>query len=207
MKFRNTAIVLIVLAALAGYVYYAELSPSATPTPTAEIKLLDLNPDEVTGLQIGDAISRTVARKDNNIWQMDEPTKEEADSTRLNNLVAQFAKLKATRALTETPTNLAPFGLLTGTLTLTLQLKDNRSEVIRFGQSTLSGATVYTQRAGDPKVYLVSTTALADASRLLSAPPKKPTPTPTATPVPPTNTPAPTPLTTETPAPTGTPKP
>ncbi len=211
MKFRNTILALIVLAAVAGYVYFVELSPSATPTPTAvpELKMLDLNADDVTSIQVSNPLSRTVARRDQAIWQMDEPTKEEADTARLNNLVTQFAKLKATRALTETPTNLAPFGLVTGTLTMTLQLKDNRSEVVRFGNATLGTTAYYAQHISDAKVYLVSPSIYGDIQRLLSTPPQKPTPTPTPLPTntPGPTTPAPTPTMTETPTATGTPKP
>ncbi len=207
MKYRNTVIVLVVLALLAGYVYYDQqqsASNATTPTPVPEVKILDLNADDVTGLQVSGPVSRTVAHKDNGAWLMDEPSKEEADTARLNNLVAQFVKLKATRALTETPSNLAPFGLVTGTLTLTLQLKD-RAEVVRFGDTTLGGGSNYAQHVGDPKVYLVSPTLLGDAQRLLSTPPKKPTPTPTPLP---TNTPAPTiPAPEGPPVPAGTPKP
>lgn len=214
MKARNTLSMLVVLAALGGYVYYTEFSPSAltvtpTPIPDTTIKLLDLNPDDVVGLQVSSGVSRTVAHKDNGAWHMDEPTKEEADTSRLNNLLGTLAKLNATRALSETPTNLAPFGLLTGTLTVTLQLKDNRSETIRFGEATIQGGTYYGQRVGDPKVYLVTSLAFSGAQQLLTTLPKKPTPTPTAPPPLPTDTPAPTPTLNPnaTPVTTLTPKP
>ncbi|MBI1800334.1 MAG: DUF4340 domain-containing protein [Chloroflexi bacterium] len=206
MKPRNTIILVLVLAALAAYVYFVELPPSATPTPTPapETKLLDLNADDVTGLQVSSPLSRTVAHLAQAVWQMDEPTKEEADTSRLNNLVLQLAKLKATGTLTDTPTNLAPFGLMTGTLTMTLQMKDNHSEVVRFGNATLGASAYYAQRPGDPKVYLVSPNTYGDLTRLLEILPKKPTPPPTAaiTPTPEaTGTPTATPDTTATPRP------
>jgi hypothetical protein len=214
MKARNTAIMLLVLGVLAALVYYGEYLPSQnvtpTPAPSATIKVLDLNPEDIIGLQVSSAFSRTVTRFDNGAWHMDEPTKEEADTMRLNNLVNQFAKLNATRALTETPTNLAPFGLVTGTLTITLRLKDNRLETIRFGDMPLQGGVYYAQRAGDARVYLLTALTYSGAEQLLTTLPKKPTPTPTAPPPLPTNTPAPTPLltpTTATPEATPTPKP
>jgi hypothetical protein len=208
MKARNTIIMLIVLAALGGYVYYSEFSPSAanatpTPVPSSEVKVLDVNPDDVVGLQVSSPVSRTVAHKDNGAWYMDEPTKAEADTSRLNNFVGQLVKLNATRALSETPTSLAPYGLVTGTLTVTLQLKDNRLETIRFGDATLQGGTYYGQRVGDAKVYLLTALTYSGAQQLLSNTPKKPTPTPTVPPPLPTDTPDPN----ATPTATSTPKP
>lgn len=209
MKPRNTIIVLVILALLAGYVYYDQQQSASAPTatPVPQLKVLDLNPDDVTGIQVTTPVSRTLAHKDNNVWQMDEPSKEEADTARLNNLVKQFARLTATRALTETPSDLAQYGLVTGTLTMTLQLKDNRSEVVRFGDPAVGSTSYFAQHISDPKVYLISPSVYGDLRQLLDMPPKKPTPTPTPLP---TNTPlptTPTPVSAQTPAATDTPKP
>ncbi len=190
MKYRNTLITVVALAALIAFVVYDQQQQAATPTPTAapSAKVLDVNADDVSALQVSSAFTLTAAHKDNGAWFMDAPTKEDADTSRLNNLVTAFAKLTATRALTETPSNLQPFGLVTGTLTLSMTVKD-KTEVVRFGDAALQGSTYYAQHVGDPKVYLVSPSVYGDAQRLLTELPKRPTPTPTS---PPTNTPAPT---------------
>ena len=186
MNPRYTAIVLIVLAALGAYIYYyqspAATAPTPTPTPDTSVKLLDLNAEEIVGLQVSNAVSRTVLRKDGANWFVDEPKKDEADPVRLTIVVGQLAKLKATRALSETPSNLQPFGLVTGTLVLTLTLKDNKSEVIRFGNPTVQSGISYAQRVGDAKVYLVGGSSLNDAQQLLALPPVKPPPLPTPAP-------------------------
>jgi len=208
MKYRNTIITIVVLAALIAFIYYDRQQQSAAPTPTPvpATRLLDVNPDDVSALQVSNAVSRPLARKDNGAWFLDAPTKEDADTSRLNNLVTQFAKLSATRALTDTPSDLQPFGLVTGTLTLSLTVKD-KTEVVRFGNAALQGSSYYAQHVGDPKVYFVSPSVYNDAQQLLSLPPKRPTPTPT---FPPTNTPAPvtpSPAGTSVPIATDTPKP
>ncbi len=208
MKYRNTIIAVVVLAALIAYVYYDQQQQAATPTPTAAppTNVLNVNPDDVSALQVSSAVSLTVAHKDNGAWFLDAPTKEEADTARLNNIVSEFAKLTATRALTETPSNVAPFGLVTGTLTLSMTVKD-KTEVVRFGDAALESSAYYVQHVGDPKVYLVSPSTYTDLQGLLTQLPKKPTPTPTS---PPTDTPGPvtpSPEATGVPLPTDTPKP
>ena len=208
MNFRNTAIAVVVLALLIGFLYYDQQQQAAAPTPTAAplTKVLDVNPDDVSGLQVSSAVSLTVTHKDNGAWYMDAPTKEEADTARLNNVVTELSKLTATRSLTDTPSNLQPFGLITGTLTVSLTVKD-KAEVVRFGNAVLQGSNYYAQHLGDPKVYLVSPSVYGDAQQLLAQLPKKPTPTPTS---PPTDTPlpvTPSPLPAGTPAATDTPKP
>jgi Domain of unknown function (DUF4340) len=206
MKYRNTLIVLIVLAALIGYLYYDQQQQAAAPTatPAAGVTLLNLNADDVSALTVSGPLSRTVAHKDNGAWFLDEPTKEEADTAQLNNVVAQFAKLNATRALTTTPAELSSFGLVTGTITLELKLNDNRTEVIRVGNTTLGGSDSYVQHIGDPKVYLVPSSTFDALQQIVSTPPKKPTPTPTAPPTTPTPVVLP-PLPPGTPAATSTP--
>jgi len=186
MNYRNTIIMVVVLAALIGFLYYDQQQQAAQPTATPQpaLKLLDLNADDVTALTVTVPPSRTVAHKDNGAWLLDEPTKEEADTTQLNSIVTQFAKLTATRALTDTPTELGPFGLVTGTLTLELKLKDNHSEVIRVGNTTISGSDDYVQHVGDPKVYLVPLSTFTTLQSIVSTPPRKPTPTPTSPPEP-----------------------
>lgn len=195
MSYRNTIIVLVVLAALIAFVYYNDqqqnASSTSVPTLAPETLVLDLKADDVVRIEVSTPVSRTVLHRANDVWMLDEPITEEADTSRLNTSIAGFARLKATRTLTDTPTNLAPFGLVTGTLTLTLQLKDNRSETIRFGNAGVGGGSYYVQHVGDAKVYFVSSSIFGDAQGLLTQTPKKPTPTP----VPPTETPA----TTETP--------
>ena len=188
MKYRNTLIMLGVLAALVLFLWYDQQQQAAQPSPTPQpvIKLLDLNADDVSALTVSVPPSRTVAHIDNGAWLLDEPTKEEADTTQLKSVVSQFAKLTATRALTITPTDLAPFGLVTGTLTLELKLKDSRTEVIRVGNTTVGGSDHYVQHVGDPKVYLVPAGTFGTLQQIVSAPPKKPTPTPTSPPTTPT---------------------
>jgi len=148
--------------------------------------VLDLNAADVTAITVSVPPSRTVAHLDNGAWLLDEPTKEEADTTQLNSIVTQFAKLTATRALTDTPADLAPFGLVTGTLTLELKLKDNRTEVIRVGNATIGASDDYAQHVGDPRVYLVPVASISTLQLLVTTPPRKPTPTPTSPPTTPT---------------------
>ncbi|MEP7198806.1 MAG: DUF4340 domain-containing protein [Chloroflexota bacterium] len=184
MKPRNTFIILVVLAALIAYLVYDQQQPAATPTPTPipSVQLLNLNDADVTGFVVTSGVSRTVAHKDANGWQLDEPIKDEGDSGRLNSLVSSLVKLSASRALTETPSNLAPFGLITGTYTLELKLKDGRSETVRLGDATLGGGNYYAQHVGDPKVYLIAPSIYGDLRRLIEQPPQKPTPEPTPLP-------------------------
>ena len=78
MNFRNTAIAVVVLALLLGFLYYDQQQQAAAPTPTAAplTKVLDVNPDDVSGLQVSSAVSLTVTHKDNGAWYIDAPNKE-----------------------------------------------------------------------------------------------------------------------------------
>ncbi|MBI5879316.1 MAG: DUF4340 domain-containing protein [Chloroflexi bacterium] len=195
-QYRNTIIMVLVLAALLAFVVFndqqqqQQAANAPLPTPAPETLVLDRKADDVTQIAVTTPFSRTVVRRSGEAWQIAEPVAEDADPVRMSGLAAGFARLRATRALTDTPANMAPFGLVTGTLTLTVQFKDNQSETVRFGNAVIGGGAYYAQRAGDTKVYLVAAQSYNDAQGLLTTLPKKPTPAPT---MPPLDTPAGTP--------------
>jgi hypothetical protein len=192
MNTRNTVILLVVLVALAGYVYFGELgggkkTAEATPTPSPRT-MWDFPAEKINRIEVQDLATKDRARLTKNEsgdWQIEQPIQYPADQNRLRSLTGRLAKIVASRAITNTPADLAPFGLLTGTLDVQIGLTENQTHTLLVGDKNPQGFSYYVKADDDPTMYLVSSGLIDDLRRLITEPPRKPTPTPTftATPV------------------------
>lgn len=185
MKWRNTLILLVVFVLLGGYVYFFEMKkeePESTP-PTTAVIVFDMADGDIVQLAVQSEEGRTRVRRteDGESWQMEEPTQEEADKDRLDSLALRIAKLRASRALTETAENLADYGLTSPQITATIKLKSEEEKSLFIGDQTPNKSNYYVQKEGDSAVYIVASSMGNDLKRLITEPPKKPTPIPTPT--------------------------
>ncbi len=203
MNTRATLILVAVLVALGAYVYFGELgggkTAALTPTPSVNA-VWDVPADDVIRIAVHDATDQQGARlvKDaQGEWQIEAPITYPADPTRLNALTGQLARVMASRVITDPPADLAPFGLITPTLTIEVGLQEEGAKRLFVGDKNPQGFSYYAQAEGDASMYLVSSGLVDDLRRLITEPPRKPTPVPTftATPeVPATATVVPTPI-------------
>lgn len=199
MKFRNTIVLVVILAALGIYVYLVEVPKtghqpsSSTATPLLQLTTTDIRRVEV---QASDD-SVVLERDEGQPWWIRQPIDYAADESKVNSILSRLSSLNAQRTLTGT-LDLADFGLATPAVTVTLGLFDGSSQRLFLGSHNPQGSSYYVQKAGEPDVHLVYASVIDDLKRLAMEPPKKPTPTSTATA---TSTEAPT----IAPAPTATP--
>ncbi len=187
MNTRNTIILVVVLIALGAYVYFGEMgsgqTPSATPTPSVST-LWSLPADHINRLEVHDLQTKQEARlvKDSGgAWQIEAPITDTADATRLNSLTSRLAKITASRVITNPPADLAPFGLVTHTMTVDIGLTENQTQTLQVGDKNPQGFSYYVQQNDNPAIYLVTSSLIDDLRRLITKPPRKPTPTPTFT--------------------------
>ena len=186
MKWRNTILVLIVFALLAGYVYFFEMrkkEPETTPEEEEKI-VFQIPQDDVVELIVeSDEGKRTrLVKEGEEPWKMVEPAEEEADTRRVDAMVFRFVRLKANGFFTATAESLADYGLGVPKLTAKAVLKDKSEKALLVGNKTPNKANYYMMKKDVlDRIYLVESTFGDDLWRLITEPPKKPTPTPTAT--------------------------
>ncbi len=208
-----TTLVLVgVLAALTVIVLLVQRLPapsgegaSLTPAP-----LWTFSGSDVVGITVTVGLERAAAYGGAGDWRVLQPAEGEADEARLIRLSSDLASLQYTRVLADVD-NLAEFGLQPPQAQATLVLSDGTTLDLFIGTTNPGGASRYVQKAGDPKVYLVSAYMLQNLLDLTTSPPYAPTPIPTSGPVetptaeptlPPTATPTRTPRPTPSPSPT-----
>lgn len=186
MNTRTTVVLLVVLIVLGGYVYWSgQGAPTSSATPsTSEAPVVQVNAADVSAVVIdGNGGKQVRAERSGNDWKLTAPNAASADAGRVNTLLNDIATLKATRVITPTNSDLAPYGLSTPTYKVELLKGTTPLTTLKVGSKNPDGSGVYLQRDGAATVYLVSSSILGSAENWLSDPPIKPTPAPTTPPL------------------------
>ena len=190
MKWRNTLILVFVLFALAAYVFFVERDreprSTAEESPTPGVRVVELDATKVVRFEIrGMASSILLVRGEQGMpWMLEAPVADEADDGRVSRAVERLTDLTARRVISETEESLESFGLADPQTEITLTTADGQERRLFIGGETPQGSAYYVQRPGEPTIYLIQTSIVAEIQRFVETPPVKPTPTATWTPIP-----------------------
>jgi uncharacterized protein DUF4340 len=150
---RNTLVLLIVLLALGGYLYFVE-RPSQQREVEAK-KLVSLKKDAVTGITLAYPDHTIVLEKSaEGHWRVTQPVAADADDPVVNNIVTAIAEADVSRTLDDVGDKLASYGLAPPEATITLTLKEGNVPPLKIGKTTQIGSAAYLQKGDDPKVYI-----------------------------------------------------
>jgi hypothetical protein len=156
-----TIVMALVLAGLAGYVYFIELPTERANTEkaTAEKKLLPLERQDITGLTV-QAFSEEIVLVpgQDGTWKMTAPLQAEADAREVDALLRALLLGKVTRVVDEEANALEPFGLAKPSVTVTITA-GSRKERIAIGDIGPISSTLYVMRDSDKKVLLTDLAA------------------------------------------------
>ncbi len=190
MNPRVSLILAIVLAALAGYIYFFELG--------VDTKEVDDGPVQIYGPTYGeyDIVELEIARPQATAhfvrtnqtltrdWEMLLPIPappDWLDQARVNGAATRMGKLTASQVITNV-SNLAQYGLDPPQLTVTLTISNGQKIILYPGAETPIDNNRYLLTAVDEQsVYVISSFAIDDLRRLLDDPPLTPAPRPTIT--------------------------
>jgi len=188
-NFRNTLILLALLAALAAYVLLVETkqpppsnenAPTERPTPLPQI--LTLQPGEVRALRLARPATeeRTeLVFRDDGLWYITAPIQEEANQSSVISLVASLSNLRPTRVLTATVGQPSDYELDPPVMLVEIEMVDGAIHTLNLGVPNASRSGYYGQVAGDGRIHLLPFHIGVDVERFLNEPPVKPTPVPT----------------------------
>ena len=160
MKFRGLVLAALVLAALSAALYWSNHHSQTKTTETAAAnpspKILALNQDDITKVEIKKRDSDVVlAKDDSGSWHITAPQESRAESGAVSSLISSLASLTADRVIQEKATDLQPFGLKEPALELVVTTKNNQSQRLLIGDETPSHNGAYAAVAGRPQVYTV----------------------------------------------------
>jgi hypothetical protein len=179
MKFRNTAILLVILAILAVVVVWETRRGPAGESPQEKAKwVFTLGRDDVGEFEVKDGDQSVyLARGGMGDWFIGAIGGPPADTARINRVLDSVVNLKSTRVITDTSVGLAAFSLDNPPVQVRLGLTEGKKEVLLIGNKNPQETSYYAQRQGSPNVYLISTSLVDDLKKLVSEPPYSPMPT------------------------------
>jgi len=208
-RWRTTLIAVIVFAALAAYVLLVEMRrerpTEQEPTPTP-VPLLGLSIDDVRSLHITSSVPMQdsphlvqleIAHQELE-WRLSVPDASSssgetclvdpdgcvADPYIIHIAVDDLCHLSAQRILLEETSDLGQYGLDPISLVVNITMRTGEQTEIHIGKQTPDQMSYYTQRAGDPRLYLAAQYTLQPFFEWLKKPPYQPTPVVTTTPEP-----------------------
>ncbi len=151
MKLRNTAILAILFAAFAGYLYYVEL-PRGTNESSADAAL-SFDIDAVSHIELEHPGRKVVLEQQDGQWMMIEPVDAPADHRNVQNLLRTVQECVIKRTLGDVD-DLAPYGLDFPSASILLEAGDEDVGTLKVGKKTPVGGSAYLMRNDDTSVHL-----------------------------------------------------
>jgi hypothetical protein len=152
MRLRNTALLALLLVAIAAYLYFVESKEIAHEA--TKDKILDVAADDVTALTLTYP-DRTIAlEKRDGVWRMTAPVDALADEMTVKNLLHAIADAEVKKTIDDPPADLAPFGLAQPMVSVGMTGKNGALPTLKVGKTTAVSFSTYVQRDDQPKIYL-----------------------------------------------------
>jgi hypothetical protein len=148
----------------------------ATPTPAADIIIYECDRNDITGFSLANADAAwdiQVRKQDKTVTNSDGEQETQTETvyiltgypdvplneSNVGNVLTNFSRLVAKEVVeTETPADLAPYGLDPPAVTAVVRLSGGTSQEIYLGNKTGAGNSYYMMKQGDPAVYTVALT-------------------------------------------------
>jgi hypothetical protein len=161
MKLRSLILASVVLAALAGTLYWSEHrkpSDEAPKTSDAAPAILKLDEASISKVEIKklgvDPV--VLAKGSSGAWQITAPKAYAADQSNVSSTLSSLSSLNSERVVDEKPANLKQFGLAPPAVEVNVTEKDNKTQQLLLGDDTPTGSATYVMLAGNPRIFTVA---------------------------------------------------
>jgi hypothetical protein len=161
VKFKGLLTAVIVLAALGGGVYWSDKAKQAeekAPPKDAPPKVLTIPEDQFKAIQFqktgGD--TTVVKKSDAGKWEITQPKPLPADQDSITSVVSSLSSLTSDRLIEDKAADLAPYGLASPALQVTITKKDGKTEDLLVGDDTPTGGSTFVKLKTDPRVFSIS---------------------------------------------------
>ncbi|HLX46350.1 MAG TPA: DUF4340 domain-containing protein [Bryobacteraceae bacterium] len=161
MKFGRLLIAAVVLAGLAGALWWSnktEAAKASKPAADAAPKIFSLPESDMRQIEIKKRGGETtiVKKDDSGKWSIVAPQPMAADQAATSGLASSVANLTADRIVDDHATDLPSYGLSPPVDELTFTTKDNRNLKLMVGDDTPTGSNVYVMAGGDPRLFTMA---------------------------------------------------
>jgi Domain of unknown function (DUF4340) len=162
MKMKQLIAAAIVLAALAGTLYWSNHRKPASDSVSASsssstVKVISLKQDDISKLEVkiksGDDV--VLKRVGASSWKITSPKSLMADQDPVSTILYNLSPMDGGTVIDEKPTDLKQFGLAEPEAQVSATEKDGKTHTVLVGDDTPTGDSAYVMLSGDPKVYSV----------------------------------------------------
>jgi hypothetical protein len=165
---KSTLVVLLLAAALGGYVYYAEFRhPSEKPVEGAPKPLYTFTSDDITSIRLtrqGESVPVVLEHREEG-WVLTSPIPTRADRSNVESLASALAHVVSSRTLPADPARIKEFGLEPPAATVEIHLKKGEAQKLELGAKDFTGMDVYARLGGAKDILLVPDSVLTEATR------------------------------------------
>jgi len=159
MKPKGLMIAVVLLAALAGVVWWSNKKQDAaskTPADTST-KMLTIPDDQFQEIRIRKLTGETIdLQRESGKWRMTAPSPLAADQDAVTSMVSTLSSLNADKVVEDNAADLNPYGLHIPTVDVTIIRKDGKSDQLLVGDDTPTGSGAYAKLGSNAKIYTVS---------------------------------------------------
>ena len=159
MRPRGLFVALILLAALAGGLYYSnkqKAAEAAKPPADTPPKIVALLEGDITKVVLKKGAYETDLQKTGDKWQITAPMPYPADQSIASQLVASAANVSSDRLVEDKASNLASYGLDSPILEVDVTGKGGKISKLKIGDDTPTNSGSYAMLEGDPRVFTVA---------------------------------------------------
>ena len=157
MRGRSTIILLVLAAALGGYLYFIDAKKPVADEKAKE-KIFTADATKVDQLEVKSATGEvTSLKKDAAGWTIVKPIQGPADQNNASDVAASVASLEQDRVVDENPTDLKAYGLAPPRIEVAFNVAGEKEpKRILVGDKNPTGMGLYAKLPNDKRVFLVS---------------------------------------------------
>jgi uncharacterized protein DUF4340 len=162
MKSRGLMIATVVLAALAGTLYWSShhkpADDAAKVSADVPPKILAFKEGDIAAIGIKKKGGEEVALTKDGAgkWEITGPKRAGADQDAVSRMLSTLSSLSADRLVEETASNLGQYGLTEPALQVSITGKDAKTQKLLVGDDTPTGGGAYAKLEGDPRVFSIA---------------------------------------------------
>jgi hypothetical protein len=165
MKIRQLIAAVIVLAALTATLYWSNrrkpIEDAAKAAANAPVKILSFQKDDISKLEIkrksGEFLDLSKAGSGN--WKITSPNSLIGDADTISTILYALSPLETDRVIEEKAGDLKTYGLAEPAVEVSATGKDGNPRKLLVGDDVPTGGSAYAMLAGDPRVFLISSSA------------------------------------------------
>src|SRR6516225_3088342 len=147
---RTFLVLLVIAAALGGYLYYDSKRGSSTDQKQLEKVFPDLQSEKIDKLTIkSDKGETTTVQKQSGSWHVTQPVATGADESELSGIASNLASMEVQRVIDDHPGDVKQYGLDPARVEVTFTSGGKDSRIL-FGQKTPSGSDMYAKLPDQP---------------------------------------------------------